>query len=85
MHSFNILSNPPSDVAFKSVLDSRAALASAAIATVGSVAWYTHLYGTLPFVGEVHANSPAEEGLHTPHYPWSHNGWLDSFDHARCV
>lgn len=29
------------------------------------------------------ANSPAEEGLHPPKYPWSHIGWFDTFDHAR--
>lgn len=63
---------------------SRAALASASIFTVGSIAWYTHLYGSLPFIGEVHANSPAEDGLHSTAYPWSHNGWFDTFDHARC-
>ena len=64
-------------------LASRTLLASASILTVGSIAWYTHLYGSLPFVGEVHANSPAEDGLHPIAYPWSHNGWLDTFDHAR--
>jgi len=64
-------------------LTSRTALASASILTVGSIAWYTHLYGSLPFVGEVHANSPGEDGLHPTTYPWSHNGWLDTFDHAR--
>ena len=67
----------------KTLLDSRMALASATLAAVGSVAWYTHLYGTLPFIGEVHANSPSEDGLHATHYPWSHSGVLDSFDHAR--
>jgi hypothetical protein len=66
-----------------SFLSSRAALASATAFTVGTIAWYTHLYGTLPFIGEISANSPAEEGLHPPAYPWSHKGLLDSFDHAR--
>lgn len=23
-----------------------------------------------------------DEGLHPPKYPWPHNGWFDSFDHA---
>lgn len=64
-------------------LASRTALASASILTLGSIAWYTHLYGTLPFLGEVHANSPAEDGLHPTAYPWPHNGLLDTFDHAR--
>ena len=64
-------------------LTSRTALASASILTVGSIAWYTHLYGSLPFIGEVHANSPGEDGLHPTDYPWSHNGLLDTFDHSR--
>lgn len=64
---------------------SRASLATATLIAVGSAAWYTHLYGTLPFVDEVHATSPAEEGLHPPKYPWPHSGFFDSFDHARCV
>lgn len=29
----------------------------------------------------VHANEEAE-GLHSPHFPWSHHGPLNSFDHA---
>ncbi|KAJ1516472.1 cytochrome c1, partial [Coelomomyces lativittatus] len=29
----------------------------------------------------VHAETETE-GLHPPHYPWSHSGMLDSFDHA---
>ena len=67
----------------QSLVYSRATLASATLAAAGSIAWYTHLYGTLPFIGEVHASSPAEAGLHPAAYPWSHKGWLDSFDHAR--
>jgi ubiquinol-cytochrome c reductase cytochrome c1 subunit len=66
----------------KSFLDSRTALASATLATIGSVAWYTHLYGEVPFIGQISANSPAEEGLHPAAYPWAHKGFLDSFDHA---
>ncbi|EIN06183.1 hypothetical protein PUNSTDRAFT_73510 [Punctularia strigosozonata HHB-11173 SS5] len=63
-------------------VNSRATLAGATMFSVGSIAWYTHLYGSLPFIGEVHASSLAEEGLHPATYPWSHKGWLDSFDHA---
>ncbi|EAU90205.1 hypothetical protein CC1G_05743 [Coprinopsis cinerea okayama7 len=66
----------------ESVMGSRATLASASIVAVGSIAWYTHLYGSLPFLGEVHASSLSDEGLHAPAYPWSHGGVLDSFDHA---
>jgi ubiquinol-cytochrome c reductase cytochrome c1 subunit len=40
------------------------------------------MYGNgLPFVQEASAN-PIEEGLHPPHFPWSHSGVFDSFDHA---
>jgi len=63
-------------------MGSRAALASASLVSVGTIAWYTHLYGTLPFVGEVHASHLSDEGLHAPSYPWPHNGVIDSFDHA---
>ncbi|KAG8718446.1 cytochrome c1 [Ceratobasidium sp. 394] len=65
-----------------SAFSSRTAAVTATAATVGSIAWYTHLYGQLPFIGEMSANSPAENGLHPAAYPWSHKGWLDSFDHA---
>jgi len=61
---------------------SNAVLAATTLATVGSMAWYTHLYGAFPFLGEVSANSPAEDGLHPAAYPWSHKGPFDSFDHA---
>lgn len=67
----------------KGPLSSRTAAVAATAASVGSIAWYTHLYGQLPFIGEMSANSPAETGLHAAQYPWSHKGWLDSFDHAR--
>jgi ubiquinol-cytochrome c reductase cytochrome c1 subunit len=66
-----------------SVLTSTASLVSVTAATVGSIAWYTHLYGHLPFIGELSANSPAEDGLHPAAYPWSHKGLLETFDHAR--
>ncbi|CAE7225370.1 unnamed protein product [Rhizoctonia solani] len=64
------------------VFSSRATAVAATATSVGSIAWYTHLYGQLPFIGELSANSPAEDGLHPASYPWSHKGWLDSFDHA---
>ncbi|KAH9975891.1 cytochrome c-like domain-containing protein [Lactifluus volemus] len=75
-------STSASSNAFQSLVYSRATLASATLLATGSIAWYTHLYGTLPFVGEVHASSPGEVGLHPASYPWSHKGWFDSFDHA---
>lgn len=65
--------------------NSRATLAGFTLASAGTIAWYTHLYGTLPFIGEVHASSLQEEGLHPAAYPWSHKGVLDSFDHSRSV
>jgi ubiquinol-cytochrome c reductase cytochrome c1 subunit len=46
------------------------------------MAWYTYLYGNLPFLGEVHASHLSDEGLHPPAYPWSNKGVLDTFDHA---
>ncbi|KAG9001484.1 cytochrome c1 [Tulasnella sp. JGI-2019a] len=65
-----------------SIFASRASLAAATGLTVGSVAWYTHQYGQLPFVGSVAASGMADVGLHPAHYPWSHSGLLESFDHA---
>ncbi|KAF8661284.1 hypothetical protein AX16_001383 [Volvariella volvacea WC 439] len=67
---------------FENIANSRATLASLSLLTAGSIAWYTHLYGTLPFVGELHAGHLSDEGLHPTAYPWSHKGWFDSFDHA---
>ncbi|KAA1468773.1 hypothetical protein DENSPDRAFT_815290 [Dentipellis sp. KUC8613] len=75
-------SNAASQSGFQAVINSRATLASATLVAAGSLAWYTHLYGSLPFLGEVHASSLADDGLHPPQYPWSSQGWLDSFDHA---
>jgi len=72
----------PNASVFQALLNSRATLASVSLFSVGSIAWYTHLYGSLPFLGEVHATSPGEAGLHPPAYPWPHKGLLDSFDHA---
>ncbi|KAL0953490.1 hypothetical protein HGRIS_004720 [Hohenbuehelia grisea] len=70
--------------AFQAALQSRATLASLSLFTAGSIAWYTHLYGTLPFIGEVHASGShlSDEGLHPAAYPWSHKGLFDTFDHA---
>ncbi|KAH0536342.1 cytochrome c1 [Glutinoglossum americanum] len=52
-------------------------LGSAATAlAIGSIAWYYHLYGQ-----EVHAMTPAEEGLHPTKYPWEHTKWNRTFDH----
>ncbi|KAF8557797.1 cytochrome c1, component of the mitochondrial respiratory chain [Imleria badia] len=64
------------------LLTSRASLISVSLLSAGSIAWYTHLYGTLPFIGEVHANSLADDGLHPAAYPWPHKGLFDTFDHA---
>ncbi|KAF9462956.1 cytochrome C1 family-domain-containing protein [Collybia nuda] len=75
-------SNSSSSAGFESLLSSRATLASVSLFTAGSIAWYTHLYGSLPFLGEVHAGHLSDEGLHAAAYPWSHGGVLDTFDHA---
>ena len=69
----------------QSALNSNFALVSASLVSVGSIVWYTHLYGSLPVIGEVHASHLSDEGLHPVAYPWSHKGWMDSFDHARCA
>ena len=67
----------------KSGLRFRATLASVSLFTAGTNAWYTHLYGNLPFIGGAHASHLSDEGLHPPAYPWPHKGILDTFDHAR--
>jgi hypothetical protein len=62
---------------------SRQGAATFSAISVGSIAYYTYFYGRLPFIGEVSASTPAEEGLHPQKYPWAHNGLFDTFDHAR--
>ncbi|KAL0580595.1 cytochrome c1 [Marasmius crinis-equi] len=68
--------------AFEAFMNSKATLAGATLFTAGTIAWYTHLYGSFPFLAEVHASHLSDEGLHPPHYPWPHAGHFDSFDHA---
>ena len=51
-------------------MNSRVTLASATALTVGTIAWYTHLYGNLPYLEEVHASHLSDEGLHPQAYPW---------------
>ncbi|KAF8661283.1 hypothetical protein AX16_001383 [Volvariella volvacea WC 439] len=80
--SVRYASTNASSSTFENIANSRATLASLSLLTAGSIAWYTHLYGTLPFVGELHAGHLSDEGLHPTAYPWSHKGWFDSFDHA---
>jgi len=75
-------SGSSSGSAFETLTNSRATLASVSLFTAGSIAWYTHLYGTLPFLGELHAGHLSDEGLHPAAYPWPHRGILDTFDHA---
>ncbi|THH04786.1 hypothetical protein EW145_g5269 [Phellinidium pouzarii] len=75
-------SSSSSAAASESFLASRTAIASATLFTISSVAWYAHLYGSLPFIGEVHASSPAEDGLHPANWPFYHKSILNSFDHA---
>ncbi|SCV74926.1 BQ2448_7955 [Microbotryum intermedium] len=58
-----------------------AAAASLALISVGTSAWYMHLYGN-PLIQEVKAESAADHGLHPASYPWSHNGPFNTFDHA---
>ncbi|CAD6566470.1 MAG: cytochrome c1 [Cyphobasidiales sp. Tagirdzhanova-0007] len=60
---------------------SRASLAAVSLASAGSIAWYSHLYG-VPFINKAKAMTAAEEGLHPPAYPWSHYGPLSGYDHS---
>jgi len=80
--SVRFASSSTSSNGVESFLNSRATLASVSLFTAGSIAWYTHLYGSLPFLGEAHASHLSDEGLHPTAYPWSHGGILDTFDHA---
>ncbi|KAH7880237.1 cytochrome C1 family-domain-containing protein [Lentinula edodes] len=58
-----------------SFANSRLTLDSATSFTAGAAAWYAHFYGTLLFLGEVHASHLSDEGLHAVAYPWPHNGF----------
>jgi len=60
---------------------SKSSIAFFSLASAGSLAWYTHLYGN-PLLEKAKAMTAAEEGLHPPQYPWSHYGALNSYDHA---
>jgi len=71
-----------SSQAAQAALTSKTSLAAFSLLSIGSISWYTYFYGSLPFIGEVSANSPGEVGLHPLAYPWSHNGLFDTFDHA---
>jgi len=62
-------------------LASRTAALGASAFAVGSVAWYAHMYGELPFLTTASANAK-DEGLHSPSHPWSHSGLFDTFDHS---
>lgn len=50
---------------------------AATIAAVGSAAWYYQVFGRDAF-----AMTPQEEGLHATQYPWEHEKWTKTFDHA---
>ncbi|KAF1360139.1 hypothetical protein EJ07DRAFT_155145 [Lizonia empirigonia] len=57
-------------------LEEQRSPAGATIFSIGSVAWYLHLYG-----GNADAMTPAEEGLHPTQYPWEHTKWNKTYDH----
>ncbi|PWN51174.1 putative CYT1-cytochrome c1, heme protein [Violaceomyces palustris] len=65
----------------QSAITSKTAAVAATAVAAGSIAWYNHLYGTLPFLDKASANAQ-DEGLHPPKYPWSHSGPFETFDHA---
>ena len=54
---------------------SNAGIAAATLAGVGSIGAYLYTQNT------VSANSPAENGLHSPVYPWPQSGMLQTYDH----
>ncbi|BFZ57059.1 cytochrome c1 [Savitreella phatthalungensis] len=56
---------------------SNAGLAAATLASLATAGTYTYVYG----MPSVSANSPAEVGLHSPHYPWPQDGMLSTYDH----
>lgn len=60
---------------------SNAAAGAAAAVSLGTLAWYSHLYGN-PLLAEAKAESAADHGLHPTAMPWSHNGPFETFDHA---
>lgn len=55
---------------------SNSALAFTTVASAGLVGTYAYIYGT-----PISANSPADNGLHSPHYPWPQDGALATYDH----
>ncbi|KAI7939920.1 hypothetical protein MJO28_013572 [Puccinia striiformis f. sp. tritici] len=68
----------------ESILTSRTAAAVSSILAVGSITWYTQLYG-VPFLSEAKAMTAAEHGLHPPSFAWPHKGPFETFDHAASV
>lgn len=60
---------------------SRTALYATTATAVGTMAWYTHLYG-VPFLPEASANTAADDGLHPAKYPFEHYGMLETYNHA---
>jgi len=61
---------------------SRPAVATATALSLGSIAYYAHTFGQLPFLPQASANTAADDGLHSAEYPWAHRGIFDTFDHA---
>lgn len=64
-----------------SPLTSRTSAVAATAIALGSVMWYQQMYGEWPFMESLSANL-SDEGLHPPAYPWEHNKWFKTFDHA---
>lgn len=55
---------------------SNATLAFATVSSLGLVGTYAYLYAS-----PISANSPAENGLHAPTYPWPQSGMMQTYDH----
>lgn len=54
-----------------------ATASAATAASIGAAVWYYQVFGR-----EAFAMTPAEEGLHATQYPWEHERWVKTFDHA---
>ena len=63
------------------MLTSRSSAIAATAVAVGSAVWYQQMYGELPFLESARA-SLSDDGLHPPAFPWYHNSWFHTFDHA---
>lgn len=50
---------------------------------VGLTSGATFAYFGIDLLKQLPTRVVAEECVDPPKYPWSHSGWLSSYDHAR--